>query len=73
MVSRIWGRKLFWSHIRVFGHPDNKVAEVVYADVKVVQSSRPLEWLYLFYDLGLHLLCRLSSLSTRFHKYYGVP
>ena len=68
MVSRIGGRKLFWSHIRVFGHPDNEVAEGVYAAVKVVQSSRPLEWLYLFYDedytcyvdcqaLGLYSVC----------------
>jgi hypothetical protein len=68
MVFPIWGHKLFWSHIRVFGHPDNEVAEVVYADVKVVQSSRPLEWLYLFYDedytcyvdcqaLGLYRVC----------------
>ena len=59
MVSRIWGRKLFWSHIRVFGHPDNEVAEVEYADVKVAQSNRPLEWLYLFYET-IKSLCTLT-------------
>jgi hypothetical protein len=35
---------------RVTGHPDNVEAEIVFADVKVVQLSRSLEWLYLVYD-----------------------
>jgi len=33
---------------RVNGHPDNVKTEIVFADVKVVQSSRSLEWLCLF-------------------------